>query len=297
MEVTSPSDSQSAAEKAEEFWGTLQTADPQRGYWSHPYLGETIAAKTNGQWYLEYVRDKYFGGKPARCALSVGCGAGEIDRIAFKRKIFSKLVGVDFSAKGIDVARQAAQADGMPVEYVRADFNSDKLPDAEQYDLIYDYASSHHVSNLEHLMMEIERVLADDGYFVLYGYCGPARMQWPPLVIEVVNELLSRMPLQLRSAMPVLGRPSIWEFMSADPSEAVRGPEVVDVTRAFFDVIEEIDYGCSLSHPMFAQNAFQMNPNDAIDQALFQLICEFEQILVAHGILRSDMKLMVCRRR
>lgn len=295
--MTQENEAAAMAQKAEDFWSSLQTADPLRGYWANPYLGEIAEGKTGGKWYLEYVRDKYFGGKPAKHALSVGCGAGEVDRAAYARGVFDKITGIDFSHGGLEVARKEAEAAGLPATYIRKDFNQDTLPDAERFDLIFDYASSHHIANLEHLIKEIERVLADDGIFVLYGYCGPARMQWPTRVIEQVNKMLSRMPERLRTAMPILGRPSLWEFMAGDPSEAVRGPEVVDVIRSVFDVVEDIDIGYTLSHPMFSQNAYSMDPNSPSEQSLFRLVCEYEQLLMESNVIGCDTKVMVCRRR
>lgn len=236
------------------------------------------------------------GGRPARHALSVGCGAGEIDRAAFSRGVFSKVTGYDFSTDGIEISKREAKRTDMPSFYKRLDFNLEPFPTESTFDLIYDYASSHHIEKLEGLMKEIERVLDDDGVFVLYGYCGPARMQWTPQVTDLVNELLMRMPMRLRP-MAELHRATIWEYMSGDPSEGIRGPEVVDVTRAFFEVVEEIGLGSTLTHPMFSNNAYALNPEDESGQALFRLVCQYEQLLIKNNIISSDVRLLVCRRR
>lgn len=287
---------QEPALRAEKFWETIQTSDPLPVYWDHPYLKECFRRHTDGKWYFEYVRDKYFGGLPAKRALSVGCGAGEVDRDAFELGVFSHLTGYDFSTGGVEVSRKMAAEIGMPSEYRRVDFNLEPFPTDARFDLVYDYATSHHVEKLEGLIKEIERVLDDDGIFVLYGYCGPARMQWTPQVTELANELLMRMPLRLRP-MGELHRATIWEYMSGDPSEGVRGPDVVDVARAFFDVVEEINLGATLTHPMFSNNLCAFDPDNGDEQALFRLVCQYEQVLIANKIITSDVRLLVCRRR
>lgn len=290
-------DIETLSRRAEAFWARHQTTTPAPGFWDNPYLAVVADAKTEGKWYLEYLRDTYLGGRPAKRALSIGCGAGEIDRRAFSKNVFSHVTGVDFSTGGLEVARRNANEMEMPALYFRRDLNVDKLPDEALFDLVYDYASSHHIANLEHLMKEVERVLSDDGYFVLYGYCGPTRMQWTPRTLELVNELLCRVPMRLRATMPELHRPSIWEFIRGDPSEAVRGSDIVDVVRSFFDVIEEIDIGYTISHPMFAQNAYNFDLGVPSEQAILRLICQYEELLIEHNVVSADVKVLICRRR
>jgi len=281
---------------AEEFWTSMHEKGAALGYWSQPYLVDMVSSKTDGKWFLEYVRDKYFAGKPARSALSLGCGNGEIDRIAYGKQIFSAVHGLDFSSGGIEIARAEAVKAGMPGRYSRVDLNTEPVPGNERYDLVYDYASSHHIANLDNVMSSVEAHLEPNGYFVLYGYCGPARMQWSPRVLELSNALMRRLPMRLRASLPEVRRPTAWEFKS-DPSEAVRGRDVVDFVRAYFDVVEEIDIGLSLSHGMFAHNAHHLNPHNESEQAIFRLVCQYEDLLVSEGIIESDTKVMVCKRR
>lgn len=282
---------------AESFWAAAQTGASLPSYWSHPYLDVICQSKTGGKWFLDYVKDRYFGGRPARSAVSLGCGSGEVDRIAFSKGIFDKLLGLDFSTEGLKVARAAAT--GLPITYVRSDFNTDAIPGADKHDLIYDYACFHHVSNLDNILASIDDHLSDDGLFVQYGYCGPARMQWSPRVIDLSNNLLQRMPMRLRQSMPELGRPTIQQFHApgGDPSEAVRGSEVPEMTRAYFEILEEIDLGFSLSHPIFAQNASHIDTSDPSVDAIFKLVCQFEDILISEGLLPSDTKVIIARRR
>jgi SAM-dependent methyltransferase len=283
-------------ERAESFWNLYNTAAPD-SYWSHPDLARTVNSKTDDKWFFDYIKGKYFSEKPARSALSLGCGNGVIDRIAYSRGIFEKVHGVDFSTAGIAAARVAAAEENVRGTYARVDFNNDQITGANEYDLIYDYASFHHVMNLENIMSQVERLLTDDGIFVLYGYCGPARFQWTPRVMELANLLMRRLPLRLRKTMPEVARSSIWEFLAADPSEAVRGPEVLDLARSYFDIIEEIDLGSTLSCPMFVQNMSHFNPDNESEQTILRLVFQFEDLLISEGTMGSDVKLLVCRRR
>lgn len=286
------------AERAERFWAPRDAAEVRLGYWSQPYLNEVFTSHTDGKWYLNYVRDKYFEGKPAKRALSLGCGAGQVDRAGLRDGVFEQVLGLDFSHASLEAARRDAAAEGLTgATYRRADFNVDGVPGDVRYDLIYDHACSHHIERLEVLYREVERVLEDDGYFVIYGYCGPARMQWSDRVLELGNELLRRMPMRLREAMPEISRVGIWEYMAGDPSEGVRGSEIVDLARAFFDVVEEVQIGSTLTQPMFSANSFALNPDSPSEQAIFRMVCEYEQVLIANEVLPADVRLLVCRRR
>lgn len=284
-------------QRASRFWGELQASKLGPGYWNHPYLAINTNAKTNGKWMMEYFRDKYLNGKPAPLALSLGCGAGEIDRIAYERGIFCQLHGIDFSESGIKLARESALKEKLPFSYFNVNLNQKAIPGNNKYDLIYAYATLHHIHNLEPLVVSISDHLKEEGYFLFYEYCGPARMQWSDKVMSIGNSLMCRIPMRLRMDLPEMRRPALSEFMAGDPSEAVRGYEVMDVVKAVLNVVEEVDLGWTLTHPIFCRNAHLLDPDNPADQAIFQIICEFESILIEAGIIGSDGKFGVAKRR
>jgi SAM-dependent methyltransferase len=286
-----------SAQKASQFWSELQTTKLGPGYWNHPYLAISTHAKTEGKWMMEYFRDKYMNGNPSPSALSIGCGAGEVDRIAYEKGIFRQLCGMDFSESGIKLAQESASRGKLPFSYFHVDLNQNPIPGNDKYDLIYAYATLHHIHNLEQLVASINDHLKHDGYFLLYEYCGPARLQWSNRVMEIGNSLMRRIPMRLRTTLPELRRPALSEFLAGDPSEAVRGYEIIDVVKAILNVVEEVDLGWTLTCPMFYQNAHLLNPDNDADQAIFRMICEFESILIEEGVIGSDGKLVVAKRR
>jgi SAM-dependent methyltransferase len=288
--------SQDETQQASQFWSGIQSSAPPPGYWNHPYLALHTNSKTSGKWMMEYFRDKYFHGRPARLALSLGCGAGEIDRIAYERGMFRELHGVDFSRAGITLARETAISQKLPFSYFHVDLNQDSIPGEGKYDFIYSYATLHHIHNLEKVVLDIGNRLKDGGYFLFYEYCGPARFQWSKKTIEIANSLMRRIPIRLRLNLPELERQTLTQFMRADPSEAIRGCEVLDVVRATLKVVEEIDLGWTITHPIFGFNAHLLNPNSDADQAIFKLICEVESILIEEEVIGSDGKFVVAKR-
>ena len=99
-------------------------------------------------------------------ALSLGCGAGHLDRI-FKRCgfRFRSLTGIDISEGAVDQARAlAAQISLAPkVEYLAADLNHYEFP-PRSFDFIYFFQSLHHIEALEQVLTQCQRALRPEGF-------------------------------------------------------------------------------------------------------------------------------------
>ncbi|WP_157879159.1 hypothetical protein [Pararhodospirillum photometricum] len=139
--------------------------------------------------------------------------------------------------------------------------------------------------------------MTDDAIFIMYDYFGPVRMQWDHRVIDIANSLMRRIPLSLREKLPEVQRTGIYEFLRCDPSEGVSGGNVLEIAKSIFEVVEEINMGSTLGHPMFAYNASLFDMNNVGDRSIAEIVIEFESILVEEGIIQSDIKLVICRAR
>ncbi len=101
-------------------------------------------------------------------ALDVGTGTG---RHALKLARLGVMVtAFDQSPQMLEVARQAAQREGLSIDFRLLSLD-DRLPfEAHQFDLLICALMLSHVSNLTHAFQEFARVLQDGGYLLITDF-------------------------------------------------------------------------------------------------------------------------------
>ncbi|HEX3579857.1 MAG TPA: class I SAM-dependent methyltransferase [Thermoanaerobaculia bacterium] len=94
--------------------------------------------------------------------LDIGCGAGDVTRYVAQALGAPELDGVEFS----EPAAEAAKKNGIRVASV--DLNSDRLPyDGATFDAVFCGEVLEHVTDTDHLLLEIRRVMKDTAICVL----------------------------------------------------------------------------------------------------------------------------------
>ncbi len=268
---------------------------------NHNYL---ITGDRNVYW-VDWMRDRYFAGGDVGDALSLGCGAGHLDRI-FKQHgfRFRSFTGIDISEDAVDQARtRAREIDLAPrIEYVAADLNRRELP-ARSFDFIYFFQSLHHIEALEHVLAQCQRAIRPDGWLLVNEFVGPSRFQWTDRQIEMSNAVTSLLPEELRRTTPLGGvkhstpRPTIQHMVRHDPSEAVRSAEIEPLLKAAFEVVGEWNWGGTLNHLVFQNIAANFDPENAYHNAIVDLLICHENALIREGLLPSDFKVFLARPR
>src|SRR6187551_328014 len=98
-----------------------------------PYPAVTRAALRHPRWQLpprDWISTVGQPEHPPRRILIAGCGTG-LEALAFQRRFpKAEIVGVDFAARSIRLARdlQKRAAPGSNLKFLRADLTSDRLP-------------------------------------------------------------------------------------------------------------------------------------------------------------------------
>ncbi len=108
---------------------------------------------------LKLVLDLFQNQKPTRI-LDIGCGNGK----------FASLLGKTTNARvtGIDVSEAAVALAGKRIEAYRVDVGGDVYPfDDGYFDSVFCGEVIEHLFDTDHLLDEINRVMADDGFCVL----------------------------------------------------------------------------------------------------------------------------------
>jgi ubiquinone/menaquinone biosynthesis C-methylase UbiE len=254
-------------------------------------------------YWIDWIRERFFPGGHAGDVLSLGCGAGHLDRI-FKQHgfRFSSFTGIDISAEAIERARALADESGLAptIRYTAADLNRIELP-SRSFDFIYFFQSLHHIEALEHVLGQCQRALRPDGQLLINEFVGPSRFQWTAQQLDMASQLTALVPEELRRDLQGGGlktqvvRPTIQHMIRHDPSEAVRSSEIEKLVRAQFDVVGEWNWGGTLNHLVFQNIAANFDQENAYHRSIIELLIHHENVLVREGILPSDFKVFFAR--
>lgn len=266
---------------------------------NHNYL---ITGSRETYW-VDWIRDRFFPGGVAGDALSLGCGAGHLDRIFKSRGFtFRSFTGIDISEEAVARARVLATEVALApaIRYVAEDLNRCQLS-AGSFDFIYFFQSLHHIEALEHVLAQCHRALRPDGLLMVNEFVGPSRFQWTPQQLEMADTLIAELPATLRRDLTTetektaAPRPSIAQMMAYDPSEAVRSADIERLLKAQFNVVNEWNWGGTLNHLIFANIAANFEPDDPDHRAIIERLINHENTLIETGLLPSDFKVFMAR--
>ena len=256
-------------------------------------------------YWVEWMRDRFFSAGHAGDALSLGCGAGHLDRI-FKRCGFSfrSFMGIDISEAAIERARALADEVHLAptIRYSASDLNTCTLP-SRSFDFIYFFQSLHHIEALEHVLEQCQQALRPDGLLMVNEFVGPSRFQWTSRQVDMANALLGLLPEDLRRDLQRGGvkkeivSPTIRQMVAHDPSEAVRSGEIERLVKACFDVTHEWNWGGTLNHLVFQNIAANFDSGNVGHCAIVELFIHLENATIQERLLPSDFKVFVARRR
>ena len=193
-------------------------------------------------YWIDWMRERFFPGGNAGDTLSLGCGAGHLDRILKQHGFtFRSFTGIDISEEAIDRARMLADEVKLAptIRYAAADLNRIELP-AGSCDFIYCFQSLHHIEALEHVLGQCVRALRPNGLLLVNEFVGPSRFQWTSRQLEMANQLMALLPQDLRRDLQRGGvktgidRPTVQHMVRHDPSEAVRSAEIEGLVKDAF---------------------------------------------------------------
>jgi SAM-dependent methyltransferase len=220
------------------FWGRVAEGHELTTWLHEPVIRRYVNACISGDpnvWPMDALAPS-FG--PIRDALSLGSGAGVLERHLRRSGICESITGIDISERSLEIARRAARDEGLDfIRYVRGDFNALDLA-GQTYDAIFCQQSLHHVARLERCLDAMAGALAPRGLLYLDEYVGPSRSEWGKHVIEGADAVYRSLPERVRRrshlALPVDRR---------DPSEGVRSSEIVREVSRRFEIENRRDYG------------------------------------------------------
>lgn len=260
------------------FWNREVQAPTHSEWMALPAVRSRINRKIGGReetWPLDWFAEAYPGLHFAR-ALSIGCGAGALERDLLRRGLCDTVDAFDGSIASLAVARAAAAEAGLDgrVRYFAADFNRPALPSGH-YDAVFVHQALHHVAKLEKLLRAVRRALRPQGLLYLEEYVGPSASDWTAAAIAPLAADYARLPAEVRryDRLP----PPI---NSADPSEAIRSREIRHQLGIGFAIEHERGYGGNLLAVILP--ALDLAK---LDDALLERLQRDEDVQLARGEL------------
>ena len=286
-------------EKVASAWGDFsrrrEDAEAMRlvGWAEHPLVARRLNLRASGNentYWVDWALGALPGVRRGR-GLSLGCGSGYIERRIIDLGLASFMEGFDVSEEAVRLA--SLKAGERPIEYRVLDLNRGELP-PERYDFAVSAAALHHVTNLEHCLAQVHRSLKKGGFLVFNEFVGPDRFQWPEERLELVNRIYRLLPDRYRHnfitglSHPRIERKPLAHMIEADPSEAVRSSELLDVTGVFFDTVSLRKTGGSLLHPLLEGIIGNFSEDGPLDVMLLRGLMALEDQLMRGGHLGSD---------
>ncbi len=241
--------------------------------------------------YLSHFVSTHLARRPVERGLSLGCGGGAVERALIQVDAATVMDGLDVSPSSIELARRRAAEAGMDSRlcYRVEDIDGLSLP-PRRYGFAVAKMALHHLTDLEHVFAEVAGALAPGAPLMFNEFVGPSRFQWSDRQVDLMNEMLARMPPRIRRAAPFarVHRPDARDVAARDPSESVRSAEILPLLRRHFDLVELAPYGGTLLHVVLSPVIHAFDLEAESDRELLRSLIEMERSLIARGELESD---------
>lgn len=271
----------------------------------HYMLGATRGRREDS-WVNDCVFHHLADRAPVGRMLSIGCGRGELERHLSLFPAFRACDAWDISDHAIDTARRLAEAEGRDdIHYAVRDANTAEIA-AERYDAIWFNNSLHHIEALERVCENVARGLKPDGWLFLNEYVGPNRFDMPTRQKDAIRAAFALIPRRLRRRRGPDGMGEVVEgpaipcpeaTVAADPSEAVRSADILDVVGQYFDIVEHNPAGGTILQFLLHGIAGNFRQDDDESMDVLDHLLGIERCLIQAGDLASDFAVVAARRR
>ncbi len=307
-----------ARRQAETFWNEKHERDAANrlaerpaadpiDYTCHGLLyAHAVSAPLTGQvgrYWLEDVGERWLVPPPARM-LAIGCGPAFIEEQILERNFAGRIVAFDLAPRAIEGARRRLAATPWKdrIELVAGDPLEADLQTGS-FDAVFAEASLHHVVRIEEMFALIHRVLVPGGLLLFDEYVGPDLTQYPPHLLQILNQLNACLAPELRRDYltgEVRERVEVCplEWMERnDPTEGIHASQILPLTRQFFEILDQRPYGGGVLRPLMSRILlnfdFESNPRD---QTIGRLLAFIDGELSRAGVIENHNVVVVARR-
>ena len=229
--------------------------------------------------------------------LSVGCGDGRIEEHLLNCGWpIGQLVGLEYDTELLRKASDRFSNKGKcQAVFKHFDFNKSDVHFG-QFDIVFFCHSMHHCTNIEDLLKFINISLKPNGLIIGLDYFGPTRFQVEPEILEIVEELFSYLPPQLRVNLASSDlhvdeefiRPTIKDVVGFDPSEAARSSDLRTLLFSTFPIIDIKPMGGTIFRWLLKDRAGNFRGDEEFHMCIIKLLQFIERKLIETKNIRSD---------
>src|SRR5262249_50473612 len=219
--------------------------------------------------------------------LTLGCGAGRLERDLVSSGVCQLFQGIDISEKAIATARDIATKENLALTYDVADLNFVDLPE-KTFDLVAAQTSLHHILFLERVADQIWRSLKRDGYLWLHDFIGETQWQHDPKRLSIANRVLAILPERFRGnkitkkVTTEIKRPE--PGCLGSPFESIRSSEIISVFQRWFTIEWEVEFSAFLHLVMPpGTRAAYLESDDT--KALFEALLLLDHLCIEEKIV------------
>lgn len=274
------------AAKESEVWGRILPAlehSPARAE-----DAEASAKLRIGRHQSSFIGLAQERGLQFECGLTLGCGAGRLERSLLNAGICQRFHGIDVSEKAVREAEKIAARDNLPLTYEIADLNFVELP-LQAYDLVVAQTSLHHVLFLERVAEQVHGTLRNDGYLWIHDFIGETQGQYDEKRLELINQILAFLPEKFRTnkvngrVVATIRRP-VPGFLGS-PFECIRSEEILPTFQQRFTLEWKNEFSALLQLvvPPGTRAAYLENEDT---KALFEALILLDQLCLDEGITK-----------
>jgi SAM-dependent methyltransferase len=276
------------ARESGKYWDSTAACEADYVYWlAVPEVVRWVNRKVSGRpdiWHLSWFLLSLGDTAPVRRALSIGCGAGNLEREVIRHGSAVHVDGIDVSSRSLDSAKALAVEAGYAecISYHLADALSWLRAAAAGpgYDLVFFHASLHHIEKLEEVLSLAAGCLkGSPGLLYVDEYIGPSRNGWSDADLGYAGALYARIPLNLRRARD-LAPPIALD----DPTEMIRSAEIPAVLRTHFDVLEYKPYFGNVVMPLVS-GIPKRSIADPVVTGVIEKAMELEDFLISEQLI------------
>ena len=220
--------------------------------------------------------------------MTLGCGAGRLERDLLSKGVCRGFHGIDISEKAIETARDTARKENLPLTYEVADLNFVELPE-KTFDLVAAQTSLHHILFLERVADQIWHSLKNDGYVWIHDFIGETQWQHDPKRLSLANHLLASLPEKFRQnritnrLTTEIKRPEPGRLHP--PFESIRSSEIIPVFQRWFTIEWKLEFSAFLHLvvPPGTRAAYIENEDT---RALFEVLVLLDHLCIEEKIVQ-----------
>lgn len=262
------------------------------------HVNEMLTGSPEHNWI--HLLSEHFVEDPVDLAVSFGSGSCAYEEELLRSGLVRRIDCWELSGERCRIAEsRLVPRYGRRVRVVNDDFVKSQYPEGS-VDLVYVHGALHHIRALELLADHIQRMLRDDGLFVIDDFFGPTGMQWTDDQILWCNAVLDALPDELRRMVrdpstikSKVERPSLKALWERDPSECARSSDIHQVLDDRFCIKVERRIGGAVFHPVLNGIAGNFETS-AIGQLGLDFMLCVDRIATEAEVLNSDYRFIVC---